>query len=160
MRPVTAGDRRNRRDQRKPMSANRAASIEHVGEVLVHYVCDECGECVKPGETHVRHLVEPGKWVLAKPRKGSKHKGRAVKYRQKRATPGDPWVPGKTLQGDALREYHRYDYQRNLAKKRQQRQERDKRYRERLRNARLAAEAKMRRIPDGPLGQERRQADS
>ena len=163
VRPVTSGDQRNRRGQRKPMSAARAASVEHVGEIKLHYKCDECGVCVAPGETHIRSLDKPDTWVelreaskvirrrrLADSPKPRNYKGRALLYRQKRVDPE---------QGEALRAYHRADYKRNLAKKRQQRQERNRRYRERLRNARTSLEAKMRRAADEKDRKERRQND-
>lgn len=152
VRPVTAGDRRNRRDQRKPMSANRAASIEHVGEVLVHYVCDECGECVKPGETHIRSMDRTGVWVAVRRKRGSGgHSGRALLYRQKRQDPE---------QGEALRAYHRENYRINAELRRKQRRERDAKYRERLRKAKGSAQAEMRRISHSKEREERRQADS
>ena len=51
VRPVTAGDRRNRRDpKKKPSSAARAASVEYHGEVKRHYHCDKGGVGVAPAE--------------------------------------------------------------------------------------------------------------
>jgi hypothetical protein len=131
VRPVTAGDRRNRRDpKKKPMSAARAASVEYPGEVKLHYHCDACGVCVAPGETHVRSFIDPTKWVEMSSKRSrvpkrrvsqeSLHK-KARQYREKRRDPEA---------GDALRAYHRELYQRNLELRRKQRRERNARYRE------------------------------
>jgi len=137
VRPITSGDRRNRRDQRPPMSAARAASVEHVGEVKLNYKCDECGVCVDPGVSHIRSLDRPGEWVTTKASKGDKHAGRALLYRQRRADP---------VEGEALRAYHREHYRINAERLRKQRRERDARYRERLRTANNALQTSMRRI--------------
>lgn len=163
VRPITSGDRRNRRDRRAPMSAARAASVEHVGEVKLHYKCDGCGVCVEPGVTHIRSLDRPDTWVeMAEPSKvirrrrlgdapkARNHKGRAIKYRQKRVDP---------VEGPALRAYHRENYRINAELRRKQRRERDARYRERLRNARTSLQAEMRRVANHKDRKERRQND-
>ena len=159
VRPVTAGDRRNRRDpHKKPMSAARAASVEYPGEVKLHYHCDECGVCVAPGETHVRSFIDPTKWVEMSSKRSrvpkrrvsqeSLHK-KARQYREKRRDPEA---------GEALRAYHRELYQRNLELRRKQRRERNARYRE-FKSANSEIQTTMRRILNHKDRQERREAD-
>lgn len=61
-RPLSEGDRRHKR-RAKWLSPAKIESVEHVGRLVLTYVCSVCGYEVVPGVTHHRNWANPDHWV-------------------------------------------------------------------------------------------------